>query len=68
MNFLPCLVFVPANCVDTYDISLEMAEDEDIPAHPAALLHAVFLYAVFLYAVFLYNMERNGIKIVSHFG
>ena len=51
-------VIVPANCVDTYDIPLEVAEAEDIPAHPADLLHAVFLY----------NMERNGVKIVSHFG
>ena len=51
----PHPVIVPANCVDTYDISLELAEEEDIPAHPADLMHAVFLY----------NMERNGIKVVS---
>ena len=51
-------VIVPANCVDTYDIPLEVAEAEDIPAHPADLMHTVFLY----------NMERNGIKVVSHFG
>jgi len=49
-------VIVPANCVDTYDISVELAEQEGIPAHPADLLHTVFLY----------NMERNGIKVVSY--
>ena len=49
-------VIIPANCVDTYDISIEVAEEENIPAHPADFLHPVFLY----------NMERNGIKVVSY--
>lgn len=49
-------VIVPVNCVNTYDIPVEVAQSEDIPAHPADLLNAVFLY----------SMERNGIQIVSH--
>ena len=49
-------VIVPVNCVDTYDIPLEIAQAEDIPAHPADLMNAMFLY----------SMERNGIRIVSH--
>ena len=51
-------VIVPINCVDTYDISVEAAQREEIPAHPADLLHTVFLY----------NMQRNGIKVVTHIG
>ena len=49
-------VIVPVNCMDTYDISMDVAEAKGIPAHPAGLMHTVFLY----------NMERNGVKIVSH--
>ena len=52
----PHPVIVPVNCVDTYDIPLEIAKSEDIPAHPADLLNAVFLY----------SMERNGIRVVAN--
>ncbi len=55
---LPHPVIVPVNCVDTYDIPVETAQSEEIPAHPADILHAVFLY----------NMQRNGIKVVTHIG
>ena len=58
VNLMPLLVIVPANCMDTYDIPLEVVEAEDIPAHPADLMHTVFLY----------NMERNGVKVIRHFG
>jgi nicotinamidase-related amidase len=48
-------VILPANCVDTYDIPVDSARAEQIPAHPADLFHAVFLY----------NMAMNGIRVVS---
>lgn len=47
-------VIVPADCVDTYDIPVELAAEEKIPAHPADLLHTVFLY----------TMKQNGIRVV----
>lgn len=47
-------VIVPMDCVDTYDIPVDLAEEQGIPAHPADILHTVFLY----------NMERNGVRVV----
>jgi nicotinamidase-related amidase len=47
-------VIVPADCVETYDLPLEIAAQGVLP-HPAALLHAVFLY----------HMAINGVEVVS---
>jgi len=47
-------VTVPAECVDTFDISLEEARRLGIFPHDAELLHALFLY----------HMALNGILIV----
>lgn len=48
-------VIVPADCVDTYDRTVQAAEKEGGLPHPAALLHAVFLY----------HMALNGVEVVS---
>jgi len=48
-------VILPVNCVDTYDLPVEVARAENIPAHPADLFHAVYLY----------SMALNGVRIVS---
>ena len=50
-------VILPANCVDTYDIPIEVALLEGIPAHPADLFHGMFLY----------SMSLNGVQTVSQF-
>jgi len=47
-------VILPADCVDTYDLPVSVAIANNIPAHPADLLHAVFLY----------NMACNGVQVV----
>lgn len=47
-------VIVPADCVDTYDRPVEVAQKEGGLPHPAALLHAVFLY----------HMALNGVEVV----
>ena len=47
-------VILPANCVDTYDVPLEIALSANIPAHPADFFHVTFLY----------NMARNGVRVV----
>lgn len=49
-------VIVPADCMDTYDIPVEVAQAEDIPAHPADVFHAMFLY----------SMECNGVRVVAN--
>jgi len=48
-------VIVPADCVDTYDYSLEAAKEHGGLPHPAALIHAMFLY----------HMALNGIEVVN---
>jgi nicotinamidase-related amidase len=48
-------VIVPANCVDTFDIGLEMHRSEGVPFHPADLFHSIFLY----------HLHLNGIRIVA---
>ncbi|HMD90457.1 MAG TPA: isochorismatase family cysteine hydrolase [Anaerolineaceae bacterium] len=48
-------VIVPADCVDTYDRSIETARLEGGLPHPAALTQALFLY----------HMALNGIEIVK---
>jgi nicotinamidase-related amidase len=48
-------VIVPANCVDTYDYSIEAARAQGGLPHPAELMHAIFLY----------HMALNGIEVVQ---
>lgn len=50
----PLPVILPADCVDTYDVPLDVARENKIPAHPGDLMHALFLY----------HMSLNGIKVV----
>jgi len=49
-------VIVPENCVQTYDLPMEVAQEQNIMPHPGDLLHAVFLY----------HMQLNGVEVVSH--
>jgi nicotinamidase-related amidase len=46
-------VIVPANCVDTYDISIEQAGQLGILPHPADVIHPIFLY----------HMALNGVEV-----
>lgn len=48
-------IYVPANCVETYDLSVEAAEKIGALPHDGDLLHALFLY----------HMALNGVKIVA---
>ncbi len=48
-------VIVPANAVDTYDMSMETAAEVGAMPHPADLFHSLFLY----------HMGLNGIQVVS---
>jgi nicotinamidase-related amidase len=48
-------VIVPANCVQTYDTSVEVADELGAMPHPGDLLHRVFLY----------QMALNGIEVVA---
>lgn len=48
-------VIVPEDCVDTYDLPLETAEEIGAFPHPADLLHKIFLY----------HMALNGIEVVK---
>jgi len=50
-------VIVPANCADTYDISVESAEEKEILPHPGEFLHRFFLY----------HMAIQGVKVVAEF-
>lgn len=47
-------VIVPLNCVDTYDLPVDIARAQGILPHPAGFLHATFLY----------HMALNGIELV----
>ncbi|MFQ6131295.1 MAG: cysteine hydrolase family protein [Armatimonadota bacterium] len=47
-------VLVPANCVDTYDLSVEQAQAIGATPHDAELLHRLFLY----------HMALNGVDVV----
>lgn len=49
-------VIVPANCVQTYHLSVETALQIGTPPHPGDLLHALFLY----------HMSLNGIEIAAN--
>ncbi len=48
-------VILPANCVQTYDTPIVVAQQFNIPPHDGDLLHAIFLY----------NMATNGVEVVS---
>jgi nicotinamidase-related amidase len=48
-------VIVPENCVDTYDLPVDVAERIGAMPHDASLLHPLFLY----------HMALNGAKVVS---
>jgi hypothetical protein len=48
-------VIVPADCVQTYDLPVEIASGLGALPHPGNLLHAVFLY----------HMQLNGVEVVS---
>ncbi len=48
-------VIVPASCVQTYDLPVEVASGLGALPHPGDLLHAVFLY----------HMQLNGMEIVA---
>ncbi len=49
-------VIVPADCVQTYDLPVTVAEEIGAMPHDGDLLHAIFLYA----------MALNGIEVVAH--
>jgi nicotinamidase-related amidase len=51
-------VIVPADCVDTYDLSVVAAQKAGILAHPGEFFHAMFLY----------HMALNGIEVVASIG
>jgi nicotinamidase-related amidase len=48
-------VIVPANCVQTYDMTVAAAEKFGAVPHPGDLLHDIFLY----------HMNLNGIEVLS---
>ena len=47
-------VILPANAVDTFDMSIEAAEEVGALAHPGDFFHKVFLY----------HMALSGIQVV----
>jgi nicotinamidase-related amidase len=49
-------VILPAGCTDTYDRTVQTAQEEGGLPHPASLLHAMFLY----------HMALNGIEVVTY--
>jgi nicotinamidase-related amidase len=53
-NQLEQRIVVPADCTDTFDTPLEVAQKIGALPHPADLLHWIFLY----------NMRLNGIEVV----
>jgi nicotinamidase-related amidase len=48
-------VLVPADCVQTYDLPIDIAENLGIMPHDGDLMHAVFLY----------QMALNGIEVIA---
>ena len=54
-NLADFRVIVPADCVDTYDLSPEIAAATGAMAHPADFFHAIFLC----------HMALNGIEVVT---
>jgi hypothetical protein len=56
MELREARVIVPADCVQTYDMPVETANQLGILPHDGNLLHTVFLY----------HMALNGIEVVRH--
>lgn len=50
-------VIIPEVCVNTYDVSIETAEDSLAEPHPADLMHKLFLH----------HMKLNGVEIYKKF-
>jgi len=48
-------VIIPADCVDTYDLSVDVARSVGAMPHAGDLLHLIFLY----------HMALNGIEVVA---
>jgi nicotinamidase-related amidase len=48
-------IIVPANCVQTYDRPVEVAQEQGGLPHPGDLMHAIFLY----------HMQLNGMEVVA---
>lgn len=51
-------VIVVENCVDTYDIPVDVAVKQGIRPHPADIHHVLFLH----------HLEQNGVEIVKQLG
>ena len=49
-------VIIPADCVQTYDLSVEAAAQVGALPHDGDLLHSIFLY----------HMALNGVEVVAH--
>ncbi len=47
-------VIIPADCVDTYDLPVEIAQQTGGLPHPAGVFHPLFLY----------HMAMNGVEVV----
>lgn len=48
-------VILPVNCVDTYDLSVQVAQETGAFPHHGDLLHLIFLY----------HMALNGVEVVA---
>lgn len=48
-------VILPENCVQTYDMSVELAKEVGAYAHPGDLMHVFFLY----------HMALNGVEVIK---
>jgi len=48
-------VILPVDCVDTYDVPVDLARDLGIPAHPGDFFHHLFLY----------HLALNGVRVVT---
>jgi nicotinamidase-related amidase len=48
-------VIAPANCIQTYDMSVATAKRLGAIPHPGDLMHAIFLY----------HMALNGVEVIS---
>jgi nicotinamidase-related amidase len=49
-----CMVVVPRDCVDTYDVTVDAGRERGIVPHPGELMHRIFLY----------HMMLNGVRVV----
>lgn len=51
-------VLLPANCVQTYDLPVDVAQEIDAMPHDGPLLHRIFLY----------HMALNNVEVVARLG